>query len=354
MSATPDELGKRLGPRMAWAPKSPAARLAAFACATVLGVIGLVAFFQRGEPGEPFAVAPIRVRPVLPPAAPVDMAAAPAAAIEPRPTANSRPLPIRGSSSRQPMGRCRGVPRTDLVRPRSMRVRPKKARSRGSRSSSPASASADGLTAEAVEKLPSDVTLAFGPYGDRPRESRCERPPARPRGSAPGADGALRLPRQRSGPAYFDRRRDDARQSRPAAVGDGPLHGLCGCRQRHGRKTCRRRRGDAPILAEIGERGLLFLDDGTLNGSAAAAANADTPVARADAVLDAALAPDAFERELKRLEETARARGFALGTASLRSLAVDGIARWAQTLEGRGFRLVPVSAAYEAAGVAQR
>ena len=353
MSATPDELGKRLGPRMAWAPKSPAARLAAFACATVLGVIGLVAFFQRGEPGEPFAVAPIRVRPVLPPAAPVDMAAAPAAAIEPRPR-RLAPAPDPRLVEQTAYG---ALPRRaeDGSRPAKVYARP------AEKGAQPRIAIlvtglgiADGLTAEAVEKLPSDVTLAFGPYGDRLEKAAAS---ARQHGH----EVLLQVPMEPfdypdndPGPHTLTAgatTRDNLDRLRWAM---GRFTGYVGVVNGMGARLA----GDAaamrPILAEIGERGLLFLDDGTLNGSAAAAANADTPVARADAVLDAALAPDAFERELKRLEETARARGFALGTASLRSLAVDGIARWAQTLEGRGFRLVPVSAAYEAAGVAQR
>ena len=72
---------------------------------------------------------------------------------------------------------------------------------RGSRSWSAGSASAPTPPRERSRKLPGAVTLAFAPYGadlERAGRARARR---RPRDPAAGADGAVRLSRQRSRPA---------------------------------------------------------------------------------------------------------------------------------------------------------
>ena len=108
----------------------------------------------------------------------------------------------------------------------------------------------------------------------------------------------------------------------------------------------------APILREIGSRGLVFLDDGSSSRSLVAqpgskGASGETPTARADMVLDGVPRPDAIDRQLERLEQLARQRGLAIASASALPVTVDRIAHWARTLEGRGVLLVPVSSAFE-------
>jgi uncharacterized protein len=55
---------------------------------------------------------------------------------------------------------------------------------------------------------------------------------------------------------------------------------------------------------------------------------------------------EAIDRELARLEEAAKKRGLAIGTASALPLTVERIARWARSLEAKRIELVPISAAY--------
>jgi hypothetical protein len=104
----------------------------------------------------------------------------------------------------------------------------------------------------------------------------------------------------------------------------------------------------APILREIGGRGLVFLDDGSSSRSlvGAVAASARVPAARADVVLDGSAQAEAIDRELARLEEMARKRGLAIGTASALPLTVERIQRWSRSLEAKGVQLVPVSSAF--------
>jgi polysaccharide deacetylase 2 family uncharacterized protein YibQ len=104
----------------------------------------------------------------------------------------------------------------------------------------------------------------------------------------------------------------------------------------------------APLLREIGARGLVFLDDGSSPRSRirAAAAGAKLPAARADGVIDGTPQAESIDKELAGLEELARKRGLAIGTASALPLTVERIARWARALEAKNIQLVPISAAY--------
>ncbi|HYF55449.1 MAG TPA: divergent polysaccharide deacetylase family protein, partial [Salinarimonas sp.] len=103
----------------------------------------------------------------------------------------------------------------------------------------------------------------------------------------------------------------------------------------------------APILREIGARGLGFLDDGSSSRSQSltAAGRTGVPAARAERVLDAVPRAEEIDRELARLEEAARRGGVAIATASALPLTVERIARWAKGLEAKGILLVPASAA---------
>src|SRR5262249_36293774 len=103
----------------------------------------------------------------------------------------------------------------------------------------------------------------------------------------------------------------------------------------------------APMLREVAKRGLMYLDDGTSPRSLAgqiAGANS-LPFAKANIVLDAVPTPDEIDRALGRLEGLARDTGVAVGVATALPVSVARIAQWAKTIEGRGFRLVPSSAA---------
>jgi polysaccharide deacetylase 2 family uncharacterized protein YibQ len=104
----------------------------------------------------------------------------------------------------------------------------------------------------------------------------------------------------------------------------------------------------APILKEVGSRGLLVLDDGSSARSVLGSGSGlPVPTARAQAVLDTVVSPDAIDRELQHLETIARERGLGIGTATALAITVERVALWAQGLDARGIQLVPVSAAFE-------
>jgi polysaccharide deacetylase 2 family uncharacterized protein YibQ len=102
----------------------------------------------------------------------------------------------------------------------------------------------------------------------------------------------------------------------------------------------------SPVMAELGKRGLLYLDDGTTARSVAPdlALKNLVPFVSGDAIIDAERDRGAILQKLDELEATARARGFALGTGSAFDMTVDAVTSWVAEAKKRGIEVVPVSA----------
>jgi uncharacterized protein len=100
------------------------------------------------------------------------------------------------------------------------------------------------------------------------------------------------------------------------------------------------------MMAELGKRGLLYLDDGTSARSTAPdqATKNGVPVATSDAVIDDVRERGAILKKLDQLEATARAKGFAVGTGSAFDQTVDAVTSWVNEAKKRGIEVVPVSA----------
>lgn len=100
-----------------------------------------------------------------------------------------------------------------------------------------------------------------------------------------------------------------------------------------------------PIIRDVSNRGLLFLDDGSsaqsLSGTIAGAVEA--PHAFADLQLDADLSREAVLRKLDELERIARRNGTAIGMASAFDQSVDAIREWCEEAGGRGIEIVGVA-----------
>lgn len=102
----------------------------------------------------------------------------------------------------------------------------------------------------------------------------------------------------------------------------------------------------APVMEELGRRGLLYLDDGATARSVAAdtALANRVPFAAADNAIDARQERAAILERLDELERIARARGFAIGTGSAFDVTVATVASWVAEARRRGIEIVPVSA----------
>jgi polysaccharide deacetylase 2 family uncharacterized protein YibQ len=98
-----------------------------------------------------------------------------------------------------------------------------------------------------------------------------------------------------------------------------------------------------PVLAELGGRGLLYLDDGSSARSRAVELAGAAPVLRADVVLDADLTPAAIDQRLDQLRAIARQRGYAIAAGSAFAATVDRVAEFTRTAADRGVTVVPLS-----------
>lgn len=100
------------------------------------------------------------------------------------------------------------------------------------------------------------------------------------------------------------------------------------------------------VLAELRNRGLLFLDSRTIANSVGAtvAAQLGVPFAERDVFLDNDQSADAVGARLAEVERIARSRGQAVAIGHPHDATIAALAAWLPTLEARGFALVPISA----------
>ncbi|WP_420407899.1 divergent polysaccharide deacetylase family protein [Hoeflea sp.] len=102
-----------------------------------------------------------------------------------------------------------------------------------------------------------------------------------------------------------------------------------------------------PIMRDLADRGLMFVDDGTSAQSLTDrfAGTLGIPFAAADMVLDATQERGYILSRLDDLERSARRNGTAIGVASAFGVSVEAIATWANEAKARGIEIVSASAA---------
>jgi polysaccharide deacetylase 2 family uncharacterized protein YibQ len=94
------------------------------------------------------------------------------------------------------------------------------------------------------------------------------------------------------------------------------------------------------FMGAVRGRGLGFIDD----GSASRQGEGGAPRASAERVIDDQLTGPAIDRQLTQLEASALQKGQALGSGFAYPVTLDKVARWAQSVEQRGYQLAPASA----------
>jgi polysaccharide deacetylase 2 family uncharacterized protein YibQ len=199
-------------------------------------------------------------------------------------------------------------------------------------------------TAEAIAKLPGQISLAFAPYG-----SELERSVARARSD--GHEVFLQVPMEPFDYPDSDPGPHTLLTSLKPAENLERLHwamarfsGYAGVVNFTGGRFTADESAIQPILRELSQRGLMVLDDGSSPRSLlTSGAGPRAPALKADLVLDGTVRADAIDRQLARLEELARERGMASASASALPLTVERIARWSRGLEQKGIALVPMT-----------
>jgi polysaccharide deacetylase 2 family uncharacterized protein YibQ len=100
------------------------------------------------------------------------------------------------------------------------------------------------------------------------------------------------------------------------------------------------------VLAEVHDRGLLFVDSRTGSNSVAErlARDLGVPALRRDIFIDNDADGALIGAQLAALERHARDHGFAIGIAHPRPYTIEVLTDWLATVAERGFVLVPISA----------
>ncbi|MDX8465625.1 divergent polysaccharide deacetylase family protein [Mesorhizobium sp. VK23B] len=101
-----------------------------------------------------------------------------------------------------------------------------------------------------------------------------------------------------------------------------------------------------PFMAELGKRGLAYVDDGSSARSLAPdlALKDGVPFVAGDMAIDAVQDRGEILKKLDSLEATARAKGSAVGIGSAFDITIDTVTSWVAEAKKRGIEIVPISA----------
>lgn len=201
-------------------------------------------------------------------------------------------------------------------------------------------------TAETITKLPPSITLAFAPYGsqlqaqvNKAREIGHEvllQVPMEPFDYPSNDPGPQTLLSTLSREQNLDR----------LYWSYGRFSGYTGVTNYLGAKFTANGAVFRPMLQDMRDRGLVYVDDGSSPRSVSEQLAQDLKLgyAKARLTLDVVPSPEKIDEALNMLEQEARAKGAAIGVASALPVTIERMARWAKDLEQRGIALVPVSA----------
>jgi polysaccharide deacetylase 2 family uncharacterized protein YibQ len=197
----------------------------------------------------------------------------------------------------------------------------------------------------AIEDLPGEVTLAFAPYSD-------ELPKLLARARDMGHEVLLQIPLEPYGYPNNDPGPHTLTIDASADENLDRLHWLMsrlttyvGVTNYLGARFTGDEDALEPIIAEVGERGLLYFDDGSSGASRADVLAKDmTPFIRADAVVDAETDAKAIDERLAAVEALAKRRGYAVASASAFPISIERIADFARNAADRGIEIVPLTA----------
>lgn len=205
------------------------------------------------------------------------------------------------------------------------------------------------LTSKAIKELPGDITFGFAPYGED-LQAQVNRARAR------GHEVLLQLPMEPVG--YPGNNPGPHTLLGDASTADNitALHwhmsrfaGYSGVTNYMGAKMLVSEEALTPIMREVKDRGLVYLEDATVNLTLSPKVGEALrlPMRRASMVIDAEPTAPAIAAQLEKLEQEALANGSAIGTGSGLEVTIETVAEWTKTLQEKGILLVPVSAAYK-------
>jgi len=201
-------------------------------------------------------------------------------------------------------------------------------------------------TKNAIDQLPSGITLAFAPYGNSLNRWMQY---ARKRGH----ELLLQVPMEpidypQNNPGPHTIKADADLQENLANLhwSMSRITNYVGITNYLGNKFLSQPASMTPIFAEFADRGLMFFDDGTARNSSSegVAVKSRLPYARADIVIDDVRSRNAIAGKLEKLIERAKRTGLAVGTGNAFPDTIAIVAEFAKRAKELGIEITPVSA----------
>jgi polysaccharide deacetylase 2 family uncharacterized protein YibQ len=201
-------------------------------------------------------------------------------------------------------------------------------------------------TQAAIESLPPEVTLAFASGGnsiDRWMQAARQQ----------GHEILMQVPMEPFDYPNVDPGRNTLTVEAGAGENSERLHyalsrttNYVGVLNYLGGRFVADREAMAPVMGELAERGLMYLDDGSSARSLAEelAMAERGPYAAADLHIDAARERGDILKKLDEAERIARAKGTAIAVGSAFDATVSAVTDWVNEAKKRGIEIVPVSA----------
>ena len=194
-------------------------------------------------------------------------------------------------------------------------------------------------TRAAIERLPPEVTLSFVPYAEGLQGwidlARAQ-----------GHEVMLEMPMEPTGYPDNDPGPHTLLASgQPADIQArmnwllGRATGYFGVTNYMGDRFASSDTGMTAFMTILRQRGVAFLDDGSMSRRPGAWARAS-----ANRIIDEEQNPTAIVAQLNALEALAKGRGQALGTGFSYPVTVEAVARWTADMDARGLQLAPASA----------
>ncbi len=200
-------------------------------------------------------------------------------------------------------------------------------------------------TQQALKKLHPNVTLAFAPYGNSLKRWMED---ARRKGH----ELLLQLPMEpidypQNNPGPHTLKADANLQENIANLhwAMSRITNYVGVMNYLGNKLLAQPASLSPIFSEISERGLLFVEDGTVKNSLAqgVAIKELVPYTKGHVLLDNVRSRSAIAEKLVKLAEQAKRTGVAIGVGNAFPDTIDLVAQFAEQAKKNGIEITPVS-----------
>ena len=200
-------------------------------------------------------------------------------------------------------------------------------------------------TQSAIDELPAEITLSFAPTADDLQTWITKARSA-------GHEVLIELPME---PYDFGREPPHPQtlyELSQASINVQRLENLLsqatgyyGVTNYQGGKLATNPAAIAPILSVLKDRGVAFVEDGSLARSVLedVANRQGLRYARADRLIDSKQAAEDINKQLLALETSALNDGASLGSAFAYPVTIDVLKEWTTTLEGKGIMLAPTS-----------